>query len=156
MNELMIKLPDEKAQENFGSLVARLCPDNFVFFLAGELGAGKTTFTRGFLRGLGYEGNVKSPTYTLVEAYEVAGREINHFDLYRLSDPEELEYMGMRDFSHNSGILLIEWPEKGEGMLPQADILVRILYADKGRDVILTANSDSANQLLKQIDQESL
>ena len=99
----------------------------------GDLGAGKTTFARGFLRGLGYLGKVKSPTYALVEEYEIAARAIYHFDLYRLTDPEELDYLGMDDYFRADAINLIEWPQRAEGRMPAADIVINLQYQQRSR-----------------------
>ena len=106
-------LSDEAATEAFGATLAQLLGNGGIVTLSGQLGAGKTTLIRGFLHALGHQGAVKSPTYTLVEPYELDGRPIMHFDLYRLGDPEELEYLGFRDYLDGSTLCLIEWPEKG-------------------------------------------
>ena len=101
-----------------------------VVYLEGDLGAGKTTLARGWLAGMGHAGRVKSPTYTLLELYELPdGARLAHMDLYRLADPEELEFLGVRELT---GWLLVEWPEKGVGHLPSADLEVRIEFLPEG------------------------
>ncbi len=109
-----------------------------IIFLRGNLGAGKTTFVRGALRELGYDGLVKSPTFTLVESYTFTDFSIHHFDLYRISDPEELDFIGVREYSTDSTICFIEWPDMGLRMLPKPDIEVDIKYFDDCRQITLT------------------
>lgn len=137
--------------ENLGRSLAAECPAGSRIYLQGELGAGKTTWVRGFLRGLDYPGKVKSPTYTLVESYLLHGRSIHHLDLYRVNDPGELESFGIRDYLDGTGICLVEWPERGTGLLAEPDILVRIDIRGRGREVTLTANSTAGSRLLQQL-----
>lgn len=134
--------------ENFGGRLARACNSGCIFYLNGDLGVGKTTLTRGFLRALGYTGKVKSPTYTLVENYSVAERMIYHFDLYRLGDPEELEYIGIRDYLDEEAICLIEWSEKGKPFIPKADVEVQISYDGEARLLELRACSEIGEKIL--------
>ena len=122
-----------------------------IMTLQGDLGAGKTTLSRGILQGLGHVGNVKSPTYTLVEPYQLAFGAVYHFDLYRLTDAEELEYMGFADYLTDGKLCLIEWPEQGQGFLPQVDIGIQISQLEEGRCVTLSAYSAYAEQLVSQL-----
>jgi tRNA threonylcarbamoyladenosine biosynthesis protein TsaE len=118
-------------------LVAQLSPGMLVF-LEGDLGAGKTTLVRGILNAMGHTGSVKSPTYNLVEPYTIKGQAIFHFDLYRLMDAEELEYMGMRDYLNEQSICFVEWPDKGEGLLPSPDILIEIIINGNQRELLIS------------------
>ena len=147
----VIKLPDEQAMVQLGGSIARLIRDRLIITLQGDLGAGKTTLSRGILQGLGHSGAVKSPTYTLVEPYQLALGAVYHFDLYRLVDAEELEYMGFADYLADAQLCLIEWPEQGQGFLPMADIAIEISQPGAGRCVTLCANSAVGQQLISQL-----
>jgi len=127
-----IGVEGEATMVALGQTLGRACREGAIIFLQGDLGAGKTTFARGFMHGLGYSGPVKSPTFTLVEHYVVDHRRVYHFDLYRLSSPEELEFMGIRDFFHHGSICLVEWPERGVGYLPGPDLRLTIHYVTAG------------------------
>ena len=127
-----IRLHSQQQQEAFGAKLARVLPKHAVIFLEGELGAGKTTLVRGILRGFGWAGTVKSPTYTILEPYELPQQNLYHLDLYRLADAEELEYLGLRELL-GEGLLFFEWPERGEALLPPADITVNIQHEKSGR-----------------------
>ncbi len=137
-------LVDEAATENLGAELAESQRAGLVW-LEGDLGAGKTTLVRGWLRALGHAGPVKSPTYTIVEPYHLDGVCVYHFDLYRLSDPEELELIGVRDYLVPDNLCLVEWPRRGEGVLPAPDLRVSLENAGTGRRVrvAVTAEEDS-------------
>ena len=128
-------LQTENETMELGATIATLLPVGGVVCLHGDLGAGKTTMVRGLLRSLGFTGTVKSPTYTLVEPYRINDRDIYHFDLYRLGDAEELEYLGIRDYFRPDALCLIEWPEKGAGFIPKADLNVTLAYSKQARQV---------------------
>ena len=142
-------LPDEAATVAAGAKIGRALNTGCVVFLVGELGAGKTTFTRGALRALGHAGSVKSPTYTLCEPYDLTDEaQLCHLDLYRLSNPEELEFLGIRDYVASGAILFIEWPSKGEGWLPAPDLQVALQATDTGRQLEISALTADGQDLL--------
>jgi len=148
MRKSELFLADGEATERLGSWLARCSPPGVLLFLYGDLGAGKTTLVRGFLQEMGHRGAVKSPTYTLVEPYDLQGRRFYHFDLYRLGSPEELEYLGIRDYFDGTAVSLIEWPQRGIGMLPDADLEVHLGYRDEGRSAHLVSLSPRGEMLL--------
>ncbi|PCI23080.1 MAG: tRNA (adenosine(37)-N6)-threonylcarbamoyltransferase complex ATPase subunit type 1 TsaE [Piscirickettsiaceae bacterium] len=119
-----MKIENELEMLQAGAVFAKGLRPGLLIFLIGDLGAGKTTFVRGVLRALGHVGAVKSPTYNIVEPYELDNQLFYHFDLYRVSDAEELEYMGIRDYLRTDTISFVEWPDKGEGILPVADVVI--------------------------------
>ena len=135
MSEVTLYLADEQAMSDFGARIARITEGHGLIFLEGNLGMGKTTLSRGIIRGLGHVGAVKSPTFTLVEPYEIGDIRAFHFDLYRLVDPEELEYLGIRDYFDDDAMCLIEWPQKGAGFLPKPDLTITISPQDSGRSL---------------------
>ena len=139
---------DEAAMVALGARLAAVCEPGLVVFLEGDLGMGKTTFSRGFIRSLGHRGAVKSPTYTLVEPYQLGELQVFHFDLYRLVDPEELEFMGIRDYFGDMSVCLVEWPERGLGALPLGDLVINIAQHGPGRRLMFEAATERGRRVL--------
>lgn len=144
---MTLAVADAAAMVALGERLAGVLAGGIVC-LEGALGAGKTTLARGILRGLGHTGTVRSPTYTLVEPYPVAQGMVYHLDLYRLAEPEELEWLGLRDMLDSGALLLVEWPERGAGVLPAADLVVRIRPSGAGRMVDLVAGTAQGRHML--------
>lgn len=141
----------EADMEAFGVQLSAALLQGGVVHLEGNLGMGKTTLVRGMLRGMGYQGPVKSPTYTIVEPYELANLEVYHFDLYRVADPEELEFMGIRDYFTEQSLCLIEWAEMGQGILPAADLVVYLSLIRQGRHVVIESLTEKGDLAMKQL-----
>ena len=139
--QLDIIAPDEASMVACGAQLAAACEPGLIVFLRGELGMGKTTLSRGFIQSLGHTGAVKSPTYTLVEPYQLGEWQVYHFDLYRLGDPQELEFMGIRDYFDDESICLVEWSERGKGVLPPADLVITIEQQGLGRALAFSATT---------------
>ncbi|MBT2787438.1 MULTISPECIES: tRNA (adenosine(37)-N6)-threonylcarbamoyltransferase complex ATPase subunit type 1 TsaE [unclassified Halomonas] len=151
---MQVRLDSEEAQVAFGEALGQVLQGRGLVYLEGELGAGKTTLTRGILRAYGHQGAVKSPTYTLVEPYELGSQRIYHLDLYRLSDPEELEFIGGRDVLADDALSIIEWPSRGEGWLPEPDLRLVLEVVDSGRLVSLVAGSDQGERTLASLQRQ--
>ena len=150
MTSLLLK--DETAMRELGARLIAVCDRGGVITLSGELGTGKTTLVRGALEARGVDQYVRSPTYTLVEYYPFEDYAIAHFDLYRLGDPEELEYLGYRDYLNARTLCLIEWPERASGYLHAVDIAIRLDYHPDGRRVEMLAESEWGRERLAGID----
>ncbi len=144
-----LSLSDEAATLALGAQIARLLRAGMTVYLEGDLGAGKTTLVRGTLRALGYNGRVKSPTYTLTEIYSLPGFELYHFDLYRMHDPREWLDAGFREVADGQTVSLVEWPEKAAGLLPPADLRILLRVMDAGREVKVVAETALGKECLK-------
>jgi tRNA threonylcarbamoyladenosine biosynthesis protein TsaE len=153
-HDITLKLADEQATLKLGADFARSINAGMNVYLHGDLGAGKTTFVRGVLHGLGFVGKVKSPTYTLVEPYQIfisqAKVNLYHFDLYRFIDEEEWDAAGFRDYFNPNAVCLIEWSDKAGSLIPQADIDVYLELVGEGRSVCLIANTMAGKKCLEQ------
>ncbi len=145
----MTALVGESATLEYAGKFASLCKPPLIIYLQGDLGSGKTTFARGFISALGHAGNVKSPTFTLVETYELDIARLFHFDLYRLKDPHELEYIGVRELEGEQDVIcLIEWPEKGGNAVPAADLLIQLEYHGDTRSAECHAKSPKGQKII--------
>jgi len=142
------QLPDEDATMALGRRLAAVLPDGLVAYLYGDLGAGKTTFARAFLRALGVGERVKSPTYSLVEGYDIGERRAFHLDLYRIADPGELEWLGLDSLAEPGAIVLVEWPERGAGALPPVDLELSFRHEGIGRVVRIEPRSELGRRLI--------
>ena len=153
MTEEHWDLPDEDATRTLGARVAAALEDGLVIYLRGELGAGKTSFARALLTALGVAERIKSPTYSLVEGYQARdGRPAWHLDLYRIADPGELEWLGLDALSDPVAVVLVEWPERGQGALPPPDVEVHLSYRGAGRHVRLQPKTARGERLLALLD----
>jgi tRNA threonylcarbamoyladenosine biosynthesis protein TsaE len=148
---IALQVRGEAQQVALGARLAAVVGSKALIFLQGELGAGKTTLVRGFLQARGHRGNVKSPTYTLIEPYELPQGTCYHLDLYRLADGEELEYLGLREMLAEQAVLLVEWPQRGDGWLPPADLRVDIAHAGDSRRIRIEAESAEGREMLSRL-----
>ncbi len=150
---LDVTLQTERDMISLGEKLSRCLEGRGRVYLQGGLGAGKTTLCRGILRAMGYAGAVKSPTFTLVEPYSLAWGQVFHFDLYRLNDPDELEYIGVDDYFSDQNLCLVEWPEKARDTLPASDLDVELRIMDRSRCARLTARSVFGSEVLENLKQ---
>ena len=148
IQQLTRYLADETATLSFGTEFAAILHAGLIIYLHGDLGAGKTTLTRGIFRGLGYKYVVKSPTYNLVEFYKISKLYCYHFDFYRFNDPNEWEEAGFREYFNANSICLVEWPEKAGNLLPTADLQVFIYFSEPGRNIEIHAGTEAGKRCL--------
>lgn len=147
-HSLSLNLPDEAATLSLGAVLAAALTPGLVIWLEGDLGSGKTTLARGVLRALGYEGKVKSPTFTLVELYAISRLELHHFDFYRFNQPEEYLDAGLDEYFQQGAVCLVEWPDKAGGYLAPADLRIRLELPDSGRLARLSAHTEAGRTCL--------
>jgi tRNA threonylcarbamoyladenosine biosynthesis protein TsaE len=147
-----IDVPDERASAALAGRFAAVLEAPCVIYLQGDLGAGKTLFTRAYIHALGYEGYVKSPSYGLLETYEVAGKTVLHLDLYRIEDPEELEYLAIRDLYRRNTVLMVEWPDRGDHFLPPPDLVLEFGETPESRFIRCIPNSEHGRVLAEKVD----
>lgn len=149
---MQFSCPEPIDTERLAERLAMACPKGMVIYLQGELGAGKSTFARAFIHALGFDGSVKSPTYSLLEVYTLAdGFDALHMDLYRLADAEEVAFLALDEYAQNAKVWLIEWPEKGQGYIPNADVFIRFSQQDNGRLLEFQAQNAMATDYLKKL-----
>jgi len=149
--KMRMVLETEEQTQLLGEVIASVIESPMNCFLKGDLGVGKTRLVRAIIQSLGFKGNVKSPTYTIVEPYQIGKLLIHHFDLYRLSDPEELDFLGIRDYFDQASINFFEWPEKGEGWLEQPDLIIDMTFHERTRICNLTGQFDSGKLFMKKL-----
>jgi len=150
-SKLELHLTDETATRAMGARLARVLVPGLRIYLHGDLGSGKTTLVRGLLRGLGYAGRVKSPTYALVELYPISRLNLYHFDFYRFRDPKEWRDAGFGEYFNSDSVCLVEWPEKAGGLLPVADLDIALEFAGDGRDLSVCAGTENGRACLNQL-----
>ncbi len=153
---LKMHLPDEAATRAVGARLAHVIEPGLFVYLRGDLGSGKTTLARGLLRGLGYYGRVKSPTFALVELYTISRLNLYHFDFYRFRDPKEWRDAGFSEYFIDASVCLVEWPEKAAGLLPAADLDIALEFSGDGRDLEIRAGTKSGKACLSRLMQTPL
>ena len=144
-------LNGESAMVSFGENLATYLSEGMLITLKGDLGAGKTTLSRGLFRGLGHRGAVKSPTYTIVEPYNLSFGMVYHFDLYRVNDPQELDYIGFSDYLDTAALSVVEWPEHGRDYLSEVDVHLTIGHRLNGRTIVLEARSEMGKNFIDRV-----
>lgn len=148
---MQIFLKNEAATYELGKKIAKIIHNPANIYLTGELGAGKSTFARGLIQGLGYQGKVKSPSYALIEPYEVQGINIFHFDFYRIHNRQELAVLGIEEYFYHQAVCVVEWPEKAEKLLPAADLFLTFETLENGREINIIAYTEQGTQWQDQI-----
>jgi tRNA threonylcarbamoyladenosine biosynthesis protein TsaE len=150
---VLIHLADTSATDQLGKILAAALSDRTVIYLHGDLGAGKSSLARALLRGLGVQGAIKSPTYTLIERYALESGEAVHLDLYRLSEASELDFLGLDELQVNARLWMIEWPERGEGHLPDPDLRIYLEVEGRGRKARMIAATRIGETLMAHVNQ---